>query len=132
MLVRRGARVETVAAAAGLGRLADVKRLLPTAAADDRHRALAIAAQHGHVDIVRLLVDQGEDVNRYNPRGLHAHATPLHQAVSRGYLAVVQLLVDRGARLDIKDAIFESTPLGWANYCRQPAVAEFLRARGAP
>ena len=36
-LVRRGARVDTLAAAAGLGRAADVHRLLPIAVSQDRH-----------------------------------------------------------------------------------------------
>src|SRR5712692_11812152 len=65
-LVRRGARVDNIAAAAGLGRLADAERLLATADAESRHRALALAAQHGHAAIVRLLLDAGEDPSRYN------------------------------------------------------------------
>src|SRR5438132_172836 len=68
-LARRGARVDNIAAAAGLGRLADARQLLATARSEDRHRALALAAQHGHVEIVRLLLDAGEDPNRYNPKG---------------------------------------------------------------
>src|SRR5439155_17014148 len=115
-LVRRGARVNTVTAAAGLERLADAAQLLATAGSEDRHRALDVAAQHGHVEIVRLLLDAGEDPNRYNPKGNRGHSTPLHQAVWSGHDAVVRLLVERGARLDIRDTIYQSTPLGWAEY----------------
>ena len=68
-LVRRGARVDTLAAAAGLGHVADARVMLTTASPDDRHRALALAAQHGHAEIVRMLLDAGEDPNRYNPNG---------------------------------------------------------------
>ena len=39
------------------------------------------AAQHGHVEIVRLLLDAGED---------HSHSTPLHQAILPGHDAVVR------------------------------------------
>ena len=127
-LVRRGARVDTLAAAAGLGRLADARRLLPGASQDDRHRALALAAQHGHVDIVGLLLDAGEDPNRYNPKGNHAHTTPLHQAVWSGHDGVVRLLVERGARLDIKDTIYQGTALGWASYGGRTEIANYLRA----
>ena len=63
-----------------------------------RHRALALAAQLGHVEIVRLLLDAGEDPDRYNPADSHAHTTPLHQAALAGHDAVVRLLVERGAR----------------------------------
>jgi ankyrin repeat protein len=130
-LVRRGARVDTIAAAAGLGRLADARQSLATASSEDRHRALALAAQHGHVEIVRLLLDAGENPNRYNPKGNHGHSTPLHQAVWSGHDLVVRLLVERGARLDIKDTIYEGTPLGWARYGGRTDIAEYLRAQGA-
>jgi ankyrin repeat protein len=130
-LVRRGARVDNFAAAAGLGRLADARRLLATADSEGRHRALALAAQHGHVEIVRLLLDAGEDANRYNPNGNHSHSTPLHQAALAGHDAVVRLLVERGAKLDIKDAIYQSTPLGWAIYAGQAGIENYLRAHAA-
>jgi ankyrin repeat protein len=130
-LVRRGAAIETLAAAAGLGRLDVVRQMLPGADAPDRHRALALAAQSGHADIVGALIDAGEDPNRFNPPGTHSHAQPLHQAVAAGHLEVVKLLIARGAKLDTKDTTFKSTPLGWAEYCGQPEIASYLRAQGA-
>jgi hypothetical protein len=131
-LVRRGARVDTLAAAAGLNRVEDVERMLGVAADDERHRALALAAQLGHVAIVRRLLDAAEDPNRYNPTGAHAHSTPLHQAALAGHIDVVQLLVNCGARLDCRDTIYRGTPLGWAIHGQQTAVADYLRAQGAP
>jgi ankyrin repeat protein len=128
-LVRRGATVRTVAAAAGLGRTEEVRALLPAAAAIDRHRALALAAQHGHVDVVRLLLDAGEDPNRYNPKGNHGHSTPLHQAALAGHADVVRLLVERGARLDITDTIYHGRPVGWARYAGRSEIAEYLQAQ---
>jgi hypothetical protein len=130
-LVLRGARVDNIAAAAGLGRLDVARRLLATAGPEHRQRALALAAQHGHVEIVRLLLDAGEDPNRYNPKGNHGHSTPLHQAVWAGHEMVVRLLVERGARLDIEDTIYEGTPLGWAMHGGRRDIAEYLRAQGA-
>jgi ankyrin repeat protein len=131
MLARRGARVDSLAAAAGLGRVDAARERLPHASAEDRHRALALAAQHGHADVVRLLLDAGEDPNRYNPKTNHGHSTPLHQAIAAGHEPVVRLLVERGARLDIADTIYRSTPLGWAIYCNKPEIAKYLQDRGA-
>ncbi len=131
-LARRGARID-LPAAAGLGRLDDVIRLLP-ADTEARHRALSLAAQHGHAEVVRLLLDAGEDPNRYNPEGNHPHSTPLHQAVVGGHEPVVRLLVERGARLDIRDTVWNGTPLGWALYGGGRAQAEMaatLRSLGA-
>jgi ankyrin repeat protein len=130
-LVRRGARVDTVAAAAGLNRPADVERLLPRAAAEDRQRALALAAQLGHAGVARMLLDAGEDPNRYNPKAGHAHTTPLHQAAWQGHADVVRLFVDHGARLDLRDTIYQSTPLGWAVHGKREEIAAYLRSRGA-
>lgn len=131
-LARRGAPVDNLAAAAGLGALADAARLLPGAGAQERHIALALAAQLGQADVVKLLLDAGEDPNRYNPDGFHSHATPMHHAVCWDHLKVVRLLVERGARLDIRDTIYQGTPLGWAIHCQKPEIAEYLRERSAP
>ena len=59
------------------------------------------------------------------------HSTPLHQAVCAGHLDVVRFLVERGARLDIKDTTWEGTPLGWALHCEKPEIAAYLRSQGA-
>jgi hypothetical protein len=130
-LERRGRNVDSLPAAAGLGRIADVERMLPSATAAERHSALAVAAQHGHTEIVELLADSGEDLDRFNPEGHHAHATPLHQAIANGHLETAKWLLEHGARLDTKDRIFQATPLGWADYCKQPIIAELLRSKGA-
>ena len=132
-LARRGASI-ALPEAAGLGLLEEAARLLPSADAGARHRALALAAQHGQVDTVRLLLDAGEDPSRYNPEGTHGHSTPLHQAVLGAHEAVVRLLIERGARLDVKDTVWHGTPLGWAIYGggkKQAEMAECLRSFGA-
>ena len=127
-LVRRGARANTLAATAGLGRLDEAVALLPAADARERHIALALAAQHGHAAVVRMLLDAGEDPNRFNPDGYHAHSTPLHQAVWAGHLDVVRLLVEHGARLDIEDTVYRATPMGWAEYGQKTEIAGYLRS----
>jgi len=125
-LARRGADTDNLAAAAGLGRLSAVTHLLPISTSEGRHRALALAAQHGHLEIVRLLLDAGEDPNRYNPPGFHGHSTPLHQAVIYGHHDVVRLLLERHARLDIQDTVYHGTPLGWAKHAGHTAIEEYL------
>lgn len=127
-LLGRGALVDLPVAAA-TGRVDAVKRLLAGADAAARHRALALAAQHGHADALRVLLDGGEDPDRYNPAGFHAHSTPLHQAALAGHADVVRVLVERGARLDLRDTMYRGTPLDWARFAGQAEIAEYLGSR---
>jgi ankyrin repeat protein len=123
-------RPTELAVAAGLGLLGDVARLLPAADETERQTALVLACTHGHPRIVQLLLDVGADPNRYNPEGVHAHSTPLHQAAWSDRLDVVRLLVERGARLDLRDRTYDGTPLDWAEHGQRVAIAEYLRERG--
>jgi hypothetical protein len=125
-LLGRGARMDLPTAAA-LGRTEDARHLLPSADAADRHLALALAAVHGHAGVARLLLDAGEDPNRYNPIGGHSHSTPLHQAAGAGHEEVVRLLVERGARLEMKDILWQGTPAGWAHHAGQKVIEVHLR-----
>lgn len=123
-LIARGARIDLPVAAA-LGRTEDARRLLPDADAEHRQLGLALAAQFGHFDIVRLLLDSGADPNRYSPG--HSHSTPLHQAALAGHNEVVRLLVESGARLDMKDILWHATPAGWARHAGKTEIEEYLR-----
>jgi ankyrin repeat protein len=72
-----------------------------------------------------------------NVRGSR-HMTLLHHvAASRGGLnasdrvAYATLLLDHGARHDIRDVLLQSTPLGWACRWGRTEMAELLLERGA-
>ncbi len=125
-LIGRGARIDLPVAAA-LGRIEDARQLLAGASAAGRHLALSLAADFGHVEIVRLLLDAGEDPNRYNPVGGHSHTTPLHQAAGAGHEEVVRLLVERGARLDVKDILWRATAADWARHAGRTEIETYLR-----
>jgi ankyrin repeat protein len=127
-LIKRGARIDLPLAAA-LGRIDDFRRLLPASNGEERHLALALAAPYGHVEIVRMLLDAGEDPNRYNPIGGHSHTTPLHQAAGAGNLEMVRLLVERGARLDLKDVLWRGTPADWARHGGKKEIEAYLRRK---
>jgi Ankyrin repeats (3 copies) len=127
-LIVRGARTDLPVAAA-LGRVEESRRLLASASSEDRHLALSLAAGFGHVEIVRSLLDAGEDPNRYNPPGGHSHTTPLHQAAGGGHRETVELLVERGARLDLKDILWRGTPADWAGHAGRTKIDAYLRAK---
>ncbi|HEY0795895.1 MAG TPA: ankyrin repeat domain-containing protein [Acidisarcina sp.] len=126
-LIQCGAGIDLPVAAA-LGRIDDFNRLHPAADGADRHLALALAAQFCHTEIVKLLLDAGEDPNRYNPVGGHSHSTPLHQAAGAGCDELVRLLVERGARADLRDVLWHGTPADWARHNGKTDVEAYLRA----
>ena len=131
-LAARAGPVNDIAVAAGLGQLGDTARLLPSADAERQRIGLVLACMHGHVRVAQLLLDAGVDPSQYNPDGVHAHSTALHQAVWANHEPIVRLLVERGARLDIPDLIYDGTPLGWAEHGQRTEIAEYLRSRPQP
>ena len=56
-------------------------------------------SQNANVETVKLLLDLGLDPNFQNDGGL----TALHGAAHKGRNAIVQMLVDHGAKLDLRD-----------------------------
>jgi hypothetical protein len=127
-LMEAGATVDLVVAAA-LGLVAEFDGLPGLASAEDRQLALGTAAQFGRAEIVRRLLEAGEDPSRYNPPGGHSHGTPLHHAAGGGFLEVVRLLVEHGARLNWKDTLWGATPVEWAAHEGKVEVEGYLRER---
>ena len=76
----------------------------------------------------RLLLD------RADPNVSGGGQTILHTVMARGepkHLPFAELLLDRGARTDIRDDLLESTPLGWACRWGHAHFVKLLLARGA-
>lgn len=130
-LAARAGKPADIRVAAGLGELGETARFLPTSDEASRQAALVLACMHGHARVVRLLLATGVDPDRYNPEGHHAHSTPLHQAVWYNHFDVVRLLVEHGARLDLRDRVYEGTPLDWAVYGERNEIADYLRDRSS-
>jgi ankyrin repeat protein len=98
--------------------------------------AFAQAADEGREASVRLMAELGFDLRWEG----HGCGTPLHKAAWRGNVAMVRLLLDLGAPVNVRDGQYGSSPLGWAAHgssnCRQAdddylAVVEALLAAGA-
>lgn len=61
------------------------------------------ASNHGHYDIVAVLLDRGAHIN--DPGGpLCEGVTPLHDALACGNLAVARLLIERGASVTLRNS----------------------------
>ena len=87
---------------------------------------LVDAAKAGHEEVVRLLLDQGADVNRR----CSWRSSPLAEAAKAGHEAVVRLLLDRGADMN-SSGIWGNSPLAEAAEAGHEAVVRLLLDRGA-
>lgn len=110
------------------------ERLAGGATASQLYVALVVAAFFGKVEMIRVLLGAGVDVNGSGTKedfgGFHSHASALHQAVYSGSIGAVRLLVEAGADTSAMDGAYEGTPLGWARYMREEeAVGEEEKRR---
>jgi ankyrin repeat protein len=90
---------------------------------------LHIAAARGSVEITKLLLDAGADIEALGVGSLKK-AHPLHIAARVNGVAIATLLVKRGAKVDSRDAQ-DRTPLFVAASSGQAEVADFLLQAGA-
>jgi uncharacterized glyoxalase superfamily protein PhnB len=91
---------------------------------------LHLAAEHGHLDCVKLLLHRGFDVHK---RDRTNRATALHEAAAGGHLEIAKQLLAAGADIDGAGDAHRLGVIGWATCFKQvhTALAEFLLARGA-
>lgn len=144
-LALRGARVDNLIYAAGLGRTDVVRHMLAGGTGTDRivrrtdglagrfsfpvprdagahELALIVAAMHGRLATVRALLDNGIDVNA-TP---YCRQSALHYAAYMGRTAVVGELLARGADTSLVDTQMNQTPAEWARELGHADIANRL------
>ena len=126
LLLDRGLAM-TAPIAAALGRVQALASLLPDASPEDKQEALGMAVINRHLEAARLCLDAGADPNGFLP--VHRHSVPLHQAALNDDVELMKLLVERGARLDIRDTLWDGTPLGWAVHNEKAKAEAYLRSQ---
>lgn len=100
--------------AAGIGRLDLVARYFESSrmvSPTDAVTALMMASWYDQRDVVTLLLDHGIDAGARNPKD---GDTALHIAAYRGNPALVELLLKRGAPVNVTDGVYGTPPLVWA------------------
>ncbi len=88
--------------------------------------ALMWASYEGQLDMVRLLLEKGADINFKGNNG----GTALMYACVKGDPEIVKLLLENGADVDAKDGSL-MTALMWASYEGRPDVLRMLLEKGA-
>jgi ankyrin repeat protein len=121
------AHVKLCAYILGLG--ADVNYPLQDTGETPLHAAFCKPDRTEFQDIVKLLLQHGADPNVSTKAGIETGAfmrdcrtkgeTPLHRAAAFGSEESIQMLLDAGGRLDVKDMNGDS-PLSWGSWYARP------------
>lgn len=86
---------------------------------------LMIGAWEGKIELMRLFISRGADINQPNANG----ETALTLAAWRGNLEAARWLVERGARINVPAR--QWSPLHYAVLAGQTSVVDYLIAEGA-
>ena len=123
MLVAEGFPA-SLAVLAALGSDEAFRRAIPDASADEIQTAFALAVINGRVDVATAALDAGARIDAFLP--VHSHSTALHQAAAGGNVAMIEMLLSRGARSDVRDALWHATPLEWSIHEDRPTARAVL------
>jgi palmitoyltransferase len=109
---------------------ADVNQALPDTGETALHSALCTTNRLAHNQVLKVLLRNGANPNCATKPGVETGAfmrdcrtkgeTPLHRAAAFGDEESIQLLLDAGAVIDVKDMNGDS-PLSWASWHVRPA-----------
>lgn len=92
---------------------------------------LHVAVGRGHIDMVRLLVARGADLEAEGTElKVNFGLKPLHRAVIQGRLAIVVYLLSQGANIEASCPM-EITPLILAVRGKHTEILQYLLERGA-
>ncbi len=92
------------------------------------------ADNSGHYECMAILLRHGinPNVTRYGQTALHFAAAYSGDVSDADRARFARMLLDYGARLDMRDDLLRSTPLGWACRWGRKKLVELLIERGAP
>lgn len=139
-LITKGARVDSISLACRIGDVDRVRAFLDadpsllytrTPTWDDHGEGatlLHIAASRNRIDVVKLLIERGADVNT---KGGWWVVTPLHWAADNGHTEIVRLLIEHGADVNARTEEHGYTPLHWAAGGGHRETVEVLITAGA-
>ncbi len=155
LLLERGASVNNLRTAAGLGRVDLIERffdgdnsLRPEAGKvswpfgdlkmkrteqlgwrhtrqDIVNNAFVYACMHNEIEAARLLLEKGAELNTIPP-GFDYAGTGLHHAAVNGHREMVAFLIQNGADPTIKDTKVGGTPSEWADHGGHSELKKYL------
>lgn len=93
----------------------------------NKNTPLHLMAGAGNLSIVKLLIENGADINAKDSYGIW---TPLYSAVAGNHLEIAKYLVDKGAEINIKNDLAQWTPIYGAAEEGNFEIVKFLVDKG--
>ena len=88
---------------------------------------LHMACKNGQLSLIKNLLKSKVDINSMNAEGL----SPLHLAVIEGHIELTNLLINKGANIEMKDLKWGSSPLLYACQNGRTKILKMLLEKGA-
>ncbi|MGV3707274.1 MAG: ankyrin repeat domain-containing protein, partial [Gemmatimonas sp.] len=89
------------------------------------------ASEHASADVVRLLLEHGADPNTLADPGAAIDSTTgytaLHGAAFAGNVAAIDVLLEHGADVRLRETKYGATAIGWAQYAKKSDAFARLR-----
>ena len=96
-------------------------------------RGIQGETREGFFDCLRLLLEKADpNVARFGQTPLHFTAGTRGRIRGDERARFTAMLVDAGARMDLRDDMLLATPLGWARRWNRDEMVRELEGRGAP
>ena len=95
------------------------------------NKALLNAVKKGEIEAAKQAIADGADVNGEGEYGMTPmEGTPLHLAVSQDRHEIIELIIAKGANVNVKDMFFTLTPLDWAVKLNKTETIKLLQKHG--
>jgi ankyrin repeat protein len=92
------------------------------------NNAFVYACMHGHIEVARMLLAKGAQINRI-PGGFDFAGSGLHYAALNGHREMSEFLLQHGGDPNIKDEKVGSTPAGWAAHAGHLEIHDYLKTK---
>lgn len=98
----------------------------------DLTSGLLLSADRGHDKVVKIYLDHGIHIinNKGHQSGIFRNKTALMRAAASGHFSTVKLLLERGADIDLQDAL-GTTAMMFAAERKYPDIVSLLLRKGA-